>query len=288
MTNALKPRNVFDEMGNYWAEIADKNATSSQIQLIKNVVNTEGLVLDLACGTGRHSIPLSKEGYGMVGLDASSNLLRIAKKRWVHIQLVKGDMRYLPFKSKAFSAAISMDSSFGYLPSEQNDLQSLAEVARTLESDGLFLLDVFNREHVTRKYGKGPIRPSIARLEQALISFFLRLHKNLVKRLLFGFFKWKEYPSFYLFQKRALVGKGEKIRDLWVICDKKKVEIKVFRHIVRLYACEQLQVLLEKAGFFVCKVYGSYDGQSFNADSNRLIVMACLKQPLVLPNFKTG
>jgi ubiquinone/menaquinone biosynthesis C-methylase UbiE len=35
------------------------------------------LVLDLACGTGRHSIPLSNEGYNMVGLDVSLNLLKM-------------------------------------------------------------------------------------------------------------------------------------------------------------------------------------------------------------------
>lgn len=94
--------NVFDEMGNYWAEIADKNSTENQIHFIKNILKTNGYVLDLACGTGRHSIPLSKEGYGMVGLDASLNLLRIAKKRWSQIQLVRGDMRFLSFRSGAF------------------------------------------------------------------------------------------------------------------------------------------------------------------------------------------
>ncbi len=46
--------NVFDEMGIYWAEIADQNQTERQMQFIKNTLKAEGLVLDLACGTGRH------------------------------------------------------------------------------------------------------------------------------------------------------------------------------------------------------------------------------------------
>jgi ubiquinone/menaquinone biosynthesis C-methylase UbiE len=105
--------NVFDEMGVYWAEIADQNQTERQVQFIKNTPKTEGLVLDLACGTGRHLIPLSMEGYGTVGLDVSPKFLRIAKNRWQEAQLVRGDMRFLPFKPKAFAAVVSMDTSFG-------------------------------------------------------------------------------------------------------------------------------------------------------------------------------
>ncbi|MGA3290203.1 MAG: class I SAM-dependent methyltransferase [Candidatus Bathyarchaeia archaeon] len=73
------------------------------------------MVLDLTCGTGRHLIPLSKDGYSIVGLEVSRNLLRIAKNRWSSIQLVRGDIRCLPFKPEAFSVVVSMDNSFGYL-----------------------------------------------------------------------------------------------------------------------------------------------------------------------------
>ena len=34
--------NVFDEMGVYWAEIADQNSTQSQIQFIKNTLKEMG------------------------------------------------------------------------------------------------------------------------------------------------------------------------------------------------------------------------------------------------------
>ncbi len=73
--------NVFDQMGVYWAEIADQNPTERQVQFIENTLKPQGLILDLACGTGRHMIPLSKEGYDVVGLDISRNLLKIAKTR---------------------------------------------------------------------------------------------------------------------------------------------------------------------------------------------------------------
>ena len=112
--------NVFDEMGIYWAEIADKNQTEKQIQFLKTRLKPEGYILDLACGTGRHSIPLNQL------MDIKwwdwmyrGNFSELPKQRSKSVEVVLGDMRFLPFKTGTFTAAISMDTSFGYLPSQQ-------------------------------------------------------------------------------------------------------------------------------------------------------------------------
>ena len=52
---------VFDEMGVYWEELADQNSTDLQIRFMKNILGRDGLVLDLACGTGKHLITLAKK-----------------------------------------------------------------------------------------------------------------------------------------------------------------------------------------------------------------------------------
>jgi ubiquinone/menaquinone biosynthesis C-methylase UbiE len=85
-------------MGKYWAEIADTNSTQNQLLFLKDTLKTNGLILDLACGTARHSTALTKEGYTTVGIDVSPQLLKIAKKT-SQIPLVRGDIRYLPFRS---------------------------------------------------------------------------------------------------------------------------------------------------------------------------------------------
>ena len=277
MNEAEKAGNVFDEMGIYWAEIADENSTKRQIQFIKNTVKKDGLILDLACGTGRHTNPLTMEGYNIVGLDVSSTLLRIAKKRLVQAQLVQADMRHLPFKLEAFSSAVSMDTSFGYLPSEKADLESLTELRKSFCEGGLLIVDVFNREHLIRKYKKGLKREFVTRLRWMPLPVLLKFHNRLAKRTLFWFFKWKEYPSFFLLQKRTVSGNGERLCDLWVVCDKAKMQIMVFNHVARLYEFRQLHVLLGKAGFLVNRVYGNYEGQNFSVDSSRLIVLASAK-----------
>jgi SAM-dependent methyltransferase len=268
---------VFDEMGVYWEEIADKSSTNRQVAFLNSVLSPKGLILDLCCGTARHSIPLTKEGYRMVGLELSASLLRIAREKaaeaHVNLPLVRGDMRYLPFKPEAFSAVASMDTSFGYLRSESEDLQSLAETARVLAADGLLLIDVFNREHLIRNRERKQhhhFRNAFVRFQNAAVP----LIRGFLAPLFLRLFRWKDYPSFCLLQNRMLSDDGERLEDSWIIYDKKKRLIRRFHHSVRLYSSERLAALLAEAGFQVGMVYGDYEMQSFGEDSRRLIVIA--------------
>jgi SAM-dependent methyltransferase len=235
--------NVFDEMGKYWAEIAGQNQTERQIELLKKALKADGLILDLACGTGRHLIELSKVGYDVVGLDVSSNLLKIAKNRWRGAQLVRGDMRFLPFKQQAFVASINMDQSFGYLSSEIDDLQSLKELNKTLRNGGILIVDLFNLEHLVKK---------------------LQSTSEL---------KWREYPRFFLVQTRNIDSSNRKLHDQWTVYDWVEGDIKVFEHITRLYTCGDMQSLMEKADFNIKAVYGDYEMQNWTVNSNRLIFL---------------
>ena len=248
MVQLLEVANIFDEMGSYWAEISDIHHTEQQIRFLKNQLKGQHYVLDLACGTGRHTILLRSEGYSIVGLDASVNLLRIGKQRDGGAMLVCGDMRFLPFNEATFSAAISMDTSVGYLPTEKEDVESLAEARRVLKRDGVFIVDVFNRLNLTSKYqDKVPSTKTI------------------------------EYHSFHLQQKRQLSGDGKLLCDTWTIRGKTDGETRVFKHIVRLYDYEQLESFLESTGFYVKRVFGNYEGKDFSAYSSRLIVVAAAR-----------
>lgn len=246
MRSEAKPtKNVFDEMGSYWAEIADAHQTEQQIEFLRRHLEKGGYILDVACGTGRHTILLNEMGFDMVGFDASVKLLKIAKQRLRHIQLVRGDMRFLPFKPAAFSAAISMDTSLGYLPSEEEDVESLAEIKRVLKPKSKFIIDVFNRAHFIAKYRER--RSSVTH---------------------------KEYPSFFLDQKQTLSESGDRRFDRWEVHDRQSGQVKVFEHSVRLYERGQLERLLINAGFSVKEAFGGYEDQDYSADAPQLIIVA--------------
>ncbi|HLN88690.1 MAG TPA: hypothetical protein VK253_01345, partial [Candidatus Binatia bacterium] len=157
-------------------------------------------------------------------------------------------MRYLPFRSGVFTAALSVDTSFGYLPSEADDKSSLTEVNRVLFQRAIFVIDVFNQENLVLKYNG---------------------QNTSVKE--------KEYPSFFLQQKRIVRGDGGWLFDSWIIRDKEDGQVRFFEHKVRLYGREKLQRLLEEAGFEVEEVYGSYERTKFSIDSPKLILIANAK-----------
>jgi SAM-dependent methyltransferase len=237
--------NVFEEIGAYWAEIAQKHYTQNQVEFLKKTLKKTSLTLDLACGTARHLNDLSRSGFDVVGLDISQSLLKIAKEQNPNAQLVRGDMRSLPFKARCFGAVVCMDASLGYLPNVQGDLEVFGEVKRILVGGGRFVVDVFNKELILSKYQNSDTKE-----------------------------EWLEYPSFLLLQKRTVTKDGAKMRDFWVTKNYSDGKLHRFVHCVRLYDCQALQSLLVEAGFCVEEVLGDYDFGVFGMDSKRLIVFA--------------
>lgn len=240
------PGALFDELDEYWAEIADARPTEIEVDFIQRVTGKgKGPILDLCCGTGRHSIVLANRGEKVVGLDYSPNLLRVAKNSMaetgVAVSLVRGEMRHLPFRPKVFGVAVNMFTSLGYLASEAEDVESFSEVARVLRKEGLFLVDVINRRHLLRSFKKKD---------------------------------WGEYPRFYILERRILDEKAYRLHSKWVVIEKKSGKTRVFDHNLRLYTLAQLRAMLRQGGLTVKAVYGDYEGHALDEDSSRLIILA--------------
>jgi SAM-dependent methyltransferase len=263
----LPTPSIFDEFSKYWAEMAEENNTEKQVTFIKTHLKPEGLVLDLNCGSGRHVTRLGKAGYKVVGLDISRQLLRIAKGNTIDIgfstDFVLADIKHIPFRSDSFSSTVSLDSSFGYLPSQKEDSMSLREIARTLRKKGIFIIDVFNGNHIIRVYGK-----SIFNFWKILFHLFEGFRGP---RLIL---KWREYQSFHFFQKRTASKTDEIMRDLWVFKDKKTDRVRIATHVVRLYKLPKLKTLIEEAGMKTISAFGEYQDTEYMENSKRLILVA--------------
>ena len=104
------------------------------------------VVLDLACGQGRHAAPLREAGLRVVGLDLSEVLLHAAHQRDPALPLVRADMRALPLRPAAVDGVVSLFNAFGYFDSDDEDRQVLAEVARVLRPGGTFVQEVHHRD----------------------------------------------------------------------------------------------------------------------------------------------
>jgi len=237
--------NIFDDLDRDWEAIVNARDTRKEADFIEKVISRRGFVLDLCCGTGRHSIALSERGWNVVGIDLSKNLLAIAKIRMkragVKIPLVRADMRFFPFRDSLFKAVINMFTSFGYLPAESDDAVSLLEVNRTLRGEGKFLLDLANRDHIIKTFRERD---------------------------------WAEFEPFFLLERRSLNLKGSKLTSQWTLVQKNTGRVRSIEHNVRLFTITRVEQLLNEAGLMVKDVYGGYEEQEFTLEASRMIVLA--------------
>jgi SAM-dependent methyltransferase len=202
------------------------------------------LVLDVACGYGRHALRLARQRLRVVGLDLSEYFLGLATERATadHIpaRFVRGDMRMLPFRQE-FDAAVCLGGSFGQFATEDEDLALLTETARALKPGGKFLLDVANRDGILSRF--------IGKDWDAQDDGTIVLHER----------KWD-----------SLTGRVEG-RDVVVGPDGRRRE---YGHSMRLYGAPEITSLLGRAGFDVLALYGSLAGSAFGWDSPRVNVVA--------------
>ena len=100
-------------------------------------------VIDIGCGSGRHSIGLAKEGFTVNSIDFSKEALNLAKK-WaksesLDIKFKEGNIhKKLPYRSNSFDAAIAIDSIY-YENSEAVNF-TLDEIKRILKPEGLLFI----------------------------------------------------------------------------------------------------------------------------------------------------
>ena len=114
-------------------------------------------ILDLCGGQGRHSLELSRRGFqDLTVLDYSKVLNELgterAKKEKLDVLFVRKDARDTGLPSEKFRVVIVMASSFGYFVDEGQNEKILCEAFRLLMPKGSLLLDLPNKEYVSRNF----------------------------------------------------------------------------------------------------------------------------------------
>lgn len=120
---------------------SDAQAAAEVVGLIPRLAAGAGVVIDAACGAGRHLAALRAAGLPAVGFDLSPDLLAVARERpAVAGGLARGDLRRPPFVEAAGSV-LCLFTAFGYFDDDAN-AACLAELGRMVADDGWLVLDL--------------------------------------------------------------------------------------------------------------------------------------------------
>lgn len=218
------------------------------ITLLKRQGITDGLVLDMGCGTGSLTRLLAKEGYDMIGIDRSGEMLEIAMEHQVEesekILYLQQDMREFELYGTV-RAVISICDSINYIMKPEELVQVFSLVNNYLDPGGIFIFDC----NTLYKY------------EEVLGDQTIAENRDE------GSFIWENYYE-------EETGINEYQLTLFIreedgrYCREEEI------HYQRAYSLEQLQGALELAGLEFVAVYDAFTEQAPTDTSERIYIIA--------------
>lgn len=105
-------------------------------------------ILDVGCGTGRHSIELTKRGYDITGIDLSESQLKRAKEKAallnLQVNFIEADARDLPFLNEFDVAIMLCEGGFPLMETDEMNYEILEQVTKSLKDKGKFIFTTLN------------------------------------------------------------------------------------------------------------------------------------------------
>jgi SAM-dependent methyltransferase len=204
---------------------------------------TQGALLDLCCGPGRHAVPLVKRGFLATGVDRTAFLLSKAReyaaREDVDVEWVQEDMRTFR-RPDTFDLVISMYTSFGYFDDPAENSAVLENVFASLKPNGVFVIDVIGKEVIARIF-----QPATCR---------------------------EEPGEGLLIERHNPVEGWSRMANEWIVI--REGRARSFRFAHWIYSGRELLELLTQAGFSKVALHGSLDGAPYDPSAGRLIAVA--------------
>lgn len=118
-------------------------------------------LIDLGCGTGRLLVSLAQEGWWVLGVDLSAEMLAVAQQRareaCLSVSLLRANLVHLDVVADAtFDHAACLFSTLGMIVGGENRQRVLAQIHRIVRPGGRLILHVHNRWwHLRDREGRG-------------------------------------------------------------------------------------------------------------------------------------
>lgn len=144
----------YEQLFSNYAETYDREVftqgTSGECDFLENELeNNKRLeILDVGCGTGRHTLEMTRRGYRVTGIDLSEAQLLHARKKAAEMNLTpvfeQHDARKLPY-SRRFDVAIMLcEGGFPLMETDEMNFEILRNVSLALHQKAVFIFTTLN------------------------------------------------------------------------------------------------------------------------------------------------
>ena len=261
-----KPMNAYTGFAKVYETFMDNIPYKEWSAYITGLLQNYGvmpgsLICELGCGTGTMTRLLAKEGYDMIGVDLSEEMLDIA--RYEHPE-EESDILYLNQDMREFelfgtvAAMVSVCDSMNYITSEEELLQVFRLVNNYLDPGGYFIFDMKTEYHYEILMGNRTIVDN--REECSLIwENFYDKEKQL-----------NQYDiTIYAKAEFEEEDEEELDEDMPPLFERMEAS-----HVQRAYPVDKIIALLKEAGLEFVAVYGAGTKEAPKADSDRVYFIA--------------
>lgn len=234
----------FTELPNaFWRAALPPEYTTAEVDFLVRVAGLRpgSRVLDLPCGSGRHTLALARRGCHVTGIDISSEAIAFARAvaGETTVDLRVGDMAAVPTELRV-DLAICMGNSFGYLEHDATR-QFLADLASVVVPGGNLVLDYgFVAESLLPGLQLDEPPMTFGGIEARSDNEYDPVHSRWLTRFTFR--------------------RGE--------------EEYCGTSVQHVYTAAEVVRLLHEAGFTDTKLFGDPDGTPFRLGSTRLLLAA--------------
>lgn len=210
-----------------------------------------GPLLELACGTGRVGVELIKAGADYYGLDASLGMLDLFRAKWKSLgraedaRIFAGDMRCFELR-RSFNLILITHNSLQHIHLDHDVLRVFASCRRHLAPGGRLIFDIFNPDW--RFLDRDPDK-------RYPVSKFFDEERH----------EWCEVEESNRYDRASKVNF---IRWHYAY---EKGESGTFRLEMRQFFPQEIDGLVEAAGFKILNKWGDFVSSGFSAASPRQV-----------------
>lgn len=138
-----------DKIQKTYEEMTRMGLWKSEEKLFRKYFKKGTKILDIGCGSGRTTFPLSRMGYNVIGIDITPAMIstakRIAKEFKLNIDFEVGDATKLGFKNESFDNALFSYNGWEQIPGEKNRSKALKEAYRVIKPGGYYIFSSHTR-----------------------------------------------------------------------------------------------------------------------------------------------